>query len=359
MMICPRDEQDLSDVIKGSASPFAIQGGGTRAVGGIYGEGLSLAALSGITLYEPGALTMVAKAGTPLENIKAALAAENQMLAFEPMDHRPLLGTVGAPTLGGVYATNTSGPRRVQVGAMRDFALGIRFVDGMGHVIKNGGRVMKNVTGYDMVKMMAGTWGTYGVMTEVALKVLPRPEMALTLRLEASVKEGVAALCAALASPYDVSGAAWMDGTAYVRLEGFDASVRYRAGKLQGHLQAFGALDETQANPWADIRDAKPFCGMEGDIWKISVKPTDGPKVVDALPGKAILDWGGGLVWALVPGGTDVRGALSGLKGHATCVKGIGNGPKFAPQGPAIDAITAGLKQKFDPRGILNPGRMG
>ncbi|WP_295316268.1 FAD-binding protein, partial [Roseobacter sp.] len=167
----PENEAALAEMIRSANGPLTVTGGGTRGMTG-DGETLETGALSGISLYEPGALTIVAGAGTPLADVHTALAAENQRLAFEPMDHRPLLGTTGEPTLGGVIAANVSGPRRIQGGAARDYALGVRFVDGAGNIVKNGGRVMKNVTGYDLVKLMCGSCGTLGVLSEVALKVL-------------------------------------------------------------------------------------------------------------------------------------------------------------------------------------------
>ncbi|MBS4010810.1 MAG: FAD-binding protein, partial [Roseovarius sp.] len=205
----PKTEADLAEIIRGAEGPLRIEGGGTRPIGALSnGARLSTAGLRGITLYEPGALTLVAQAGTPLAEIEAALDAEGQRLAFEPMDHRGLLGTQGTPTIGGVVAANVSGPRRIQAGACRDFLLGVRFVDGRGQIVKNGGRVMKNVTGYDLVKLMAGSYGTLGVLTEVALKVLPRPRSMGMLRIEGlSDAVAVTALCRALASPYEVTGA--------------------------------------------------------------------------------------------------------------------------------------------------------
>ena len=187
-MIRPETEAELAGVIRDARRPFRIQGGGTRSVGGtgsgpVAGDVLDMSGLSGVTFYDPGALTMVAQAGTPLAEIETVLAAEGQHLAFEPPDHRPLLGTTGEPTIGGVVAGNISGPRRVRAGACRDFMLGVRFVDGHGALIRNGGRVMKNVTGYDLVRLMTGSWGTLGVLTEVAFKVLPKPEAAACLKI--------------------------------------------------------------------------------------------------------------------------------------------------------------------------------
>ncbi len=181
----PGTEEELSAIIAGAKAPLRIVGGGTRPVGRpVAGNILETSGIAGISLYEPGALTIVARAGTPLAEVEAALAVEGQRLAFEPADWRGLLGTTGEPTLGGMVAANVSGPRRVQAGACRDALLGVRFVDGTGAVVKNGGRVMKNVTGYDLVKLMAGAWGTLGVLTEVSLKVLPAPESVAVLVLE-------------------------------------------------------------------------------------------------------------------------------------------------------------------------------
>ena len=209
-MLTPTSELDLAGMVRDAAGPLRIVGGGTRDYGRVgTGEVLSVAGLSGITLYDPGALTLVAQAGTPLAVIEAALAGANQRLAFEPMDHRALLGTTGEPTLGGMVAANISGPRRVQAGAARDYLLGVRIVDGSGQIVKNGGRVMKNVTGLDLAKLMAGAHGTLGVLTEVAFKVLPQVAATSTLELRglADVR-AVAAMAAGLGSPFEVTGAA-------------------------------------------------------------------------------------------------------------------------------------------------------
>ena len=269
-MIRPETEAELAEVVAGATGPFRIIGGGTRDYGRPVAEtDLSVTGLSGITLYEPGALTMVARAGTSLAEIEAALGRENQRLPFEPMDHRALLGTTGEPTIGGVVAANVSGPRRVMVGAARDYVLGLRFVDGRGTVIRNGGRVMKNVTGYDLVKLMSGAFGTLGVLSEVSLKVMPKVEIQLCLRIEGlNAKQAVAAMSAALGSPFEVSGAAQdLDGAVVLRLEGFDASVRYRADKLTQVLAGFGTVeildDQAQCDTlWRDIRDARGFTSI-------------------------------------------------------------------------------------------------
>ena len=205
----PETEAELAEMVTGLTEPVRVLGGGTRGIAGPQAA-LVTTGLTGVTLYEPGALTLVARAGTPLAEVEAALDAEGQRLAFEPMDHRGLLETGGEPTIGGVVAANVSGPRRVQAGACRDFALGVRFVDGRGQVLKNGGRVMKNVTGYDLVKLMAGSWGTLGVLTEVSLKVLPKAETTETISVQVpDAGTAIRVLSAGLGSPYEVTAAAF------------------------------------------------------------------------------------------------------------------------------------------------------
>ncbi|WP_424940671.1 glycolate oxidase subunit GlcE [Aliiroseovarius sp. S253] len=371
----PTSEQDLSDLIQAANGPIRIVGGGTRDIGApVDGTPVPTTGLSGVTLYEPGALTLVAQSGTPLAEIDELLSKEGQRLAFEPGDLRGLLGTKGASTIGGVVATNASGPRRIQVGAARDFCLGVRFVDGAGRVLKNGGRVMKNVTGYDLVKLMAGSWGTLGLMTEVSLKVMAIPEAEITLVGEGQTAEqAVESLSAALGSPFDVTGAAFADGKTFVRIEGLEASVSYRAAELaKGVLAGFEPVAGAgSSDVWTQIRDVSGFAGLEGAVWRVSVKPSDGPRLVAALEDlspRAIYDWGGGLVWLHVAdqadaGATRVRAELEKLGGHATLVRAPADVratvPVFQPEPAPIAALTAGLRQKFDPRGILNPGLMG
>ncbi|MGY6410505.1 MAG: FAD-binding protein [Alkalilacustris sp.] len=367
----PSTETELSEAIRGANGPLAIRGGGTRPVGRPgTGEALSTAGLAGVRLYEPGALTLVVGAGTPVAEVEALLAAEGQRLPFEPMDHRGLTGTEGTPTVGGMVAANASGPRRVQAGACRDSMIGVRFVDGSGAVIKNGGRVMKNVTGYDLVKLMAGSWGTLGVLTEVAFKLLPAPPAAATLRL-AGLEDGAAvkAMASALTSPFEVSGAAHLPGQGtFLRLEGLEAQVAYRAGRLVERLAPFGAVEverdpQAVAATWAGIRDVAAFHGAPGDVWRVSVKPSDGPAVAARAGAEAVqYDWGGGLVWLRVPEGTDLRARLGDLPGHATLVRASAETrarlQPFHPEPAPVAALSSALRAKFDPRGILNPGLM-
>jgi len=373
----PDNEANLAEMIRGVQGPVRIRGGGTRPVGFVAeSDLLDLSGLSGITLYEPGALTMVAQAGTPLAEIEAALSAEGQRLAFEPMDHRGLLSTKGTPTIGGVVAANVSGPRRIRVGAARDFLLGVRFVDGQGTVIKNGGRVMKNVTGYDLVKLLAGSYGTLGAMSEVSFKVLPKVESTGVVLINGlSDRDAVRALSQALGSPYEVSGAAHtprgIDGhsVTMIRLEGFENSVSYRLAEMQKLLDGFGETvverdPERTAAGWKWVRDVEAFYNQDGDVWRISVKPSDAPEVASRAEADGILyDWGGGLVWVLLPKGTDLRARLGEFGGHATLVRADDETKKllgtFHPEPTPLAAISAGLRAKFDPNGIFNPGLMG
>ncbi|MBY6202075.1 FAD-binding protein [Maritalea mobilis] len=362
-------------MVAAASGPLRIAGGGTRPIGRhVEGDTLSVARLSGVELYEPGALTLVVGAGTPVAEVERVLGEENQRLPFEPMDHRALLGTDGTPTIGGVVATNASGPRRIQAGACRDSLIGVRFVDGAGTRLKNGGRVMKNVTGYDLVKLMAGSHGTLGLLTEVSFKVLPAPAAQATVSLPGlSPAQAVEAMAVALGSPYEVSGAAHLpdaDGgpVTVLRLEGFADSVAYRSGKLGDALKRFGAAHvETGsaevAATWRAIRDVEAFAGTPGDVWRLSVKPSDGAEIAERTSGKVMFDWGGGLIWVLVPEGTDLRGRLGAFDGHATLVRASvetrAKLPVFQPEPEPLARLSRGLREKFDPRGILNPGLMG
>jgi glycolate oxidase FAD binding subunit len=365
----PETEAELADMIASASAPICVKGGGTRGVN-LNGDVLETGGLSGITLYEPGSLTLVAQAGTPLAEIEAALDAEGQRLAFEPMDHRGLMGTSGAPTIGGVVAANVSGPRRVSVGACRDFMLGVRYVDGTGTIVKNGGRVMKNVTGYDLVKLMSGSWGTLGVLSEVSLKVLPKPETAAcVLIVGLSDADAVRAMAKALGSPFEVSGAAHIPvgldshPVTMLRVEGFAGSVAYRADQIAA---LFGGLAvrverdaEAVAKGWRWVRDVEAFQGQPGDVWRVSCTPSEAAVLAAKVGAEALLyDWGGGLIWARVAEGTDVRARLSTFDGHATLVRGTGQ-TKFQPEPGPIAALSRGLRQKFDPKGILNTGLMG
>lgn len=353
----PVTEAELAEAVAGASGPLLVRGGGTRTIGNAVGEVLETGGLSGVELYEPGALTLVAKAGTSVAEVERVLAADRQRLAFEVPDLRGLLGREGLSTIGGVLAANASGPRRVQVGAARDAALGVRFVDGTGAVVKNGGRVMKNVTGYDLVKLLAGSRGTLGVLSEVSFKVQALPEAEATLVIEGLADAaGLAALRAALGSPFDVSGVARHSGRSLVRVEGMAGSVGYRLGRLRDLVGGDATEGESSARLWREVRDVVPLQGRPGEVWRIATLPTAAADVVARLGGEALWDWGGGLIWLLLePGrGAEVAAAVAG-RGHATLVRGEG-GPAFPSEAPEVAALVAGVKAKFDPRGILNRG---
>ncbi|MGU3494513.1 glycolate oxidase subunit GlcE [Xanthobacteraceae bacterium A53D] len=352
---------------------------------------LDLSGLSGVTLYEPEELILSAKGGTPLAEIEALLAANNQMLAFEPMDYGPLLGVAaGAGTFGGMVACNLAGPRRISHGAARDHALGARAVSGRAEAFKSGGRVVKNVTGYDLPRLLAGSYGTLAVISEMTMKVLPRPPMEETVVLPGVTPETAAkALSAAMGSSCEVSGAAYLPGplaarmpelkldapVVLLRLEGFEPSVRARRAMLIQVLMPFGGVEVVEPAAsrtlWAGVRDGLPFVGTGARaVWRISTAPAAGPALGAALArdlkGEFFCDWAGGLIWLLLPGeaseAAHVRAALAAHGGHATLVRATeaerAAVPVFQPLDSALAALTQRVKQSFDPAGILSPGRM-
>ena len=384
--LLPIDEREIADIVAVAAdrrTPLSVVGGGTRARLGRpmqTAATLSTAELRGVTLYEPTELVLAARAGTPLAEVTALLAGNNQRLAFEPMDHRALLGSGGEPTIGAVASANISGPRRIQAGAARDSLIGVRAVTGRGDRVKSGGRVMKNVTGYDLVKFLAGSWGTLAVLTEVTFKVQPAPETEATLVIPGlGDREAVAALSAALGSPWSVTGAAHIPAgkasRTCVRIEGFAPSVAERIERLRS-LPGFataGMLDAMQsAAMWQAVRDLDVLMlPPEAPVWRISVRPADAPGVVDAVRQvydcRVLYDWGGGLVWVAGGQGRDggaavVRGAAGAVGGHATLVRASEDlrhaVDVFQPLAAPVMDLTRRLKASFDPSGILNPGRM-
>jgi len=358
---------------------------------------LDLAGLTGITLYEPEELVLSARAGTPLAEIEDLLDAKAQQLAFEPMDYGPLFGLPARQaTIGGVLAANLSGPRRIRAGAARDHFLGFTAVSGRGETFKSGGRVVKNVTGYDLCKLLAGSWGTLAAMTDVTIKTLPRPETeASVLVLGLEPARAAEAMAAAMGSPGDVSGAAHLSAELAVRasdalalghsvtalrLEGVAPSVAHRKGALQDLLKPFGvmaSLNEAQSRDfWRAIRDVVPFAADgplgERHVWRISTAPMQGAAATRLIARAAadaafLFDWAGGLVWAaLAPsedaGAAAVRGAVDATGGHATLIRApaalraaVG---AFMPQPGGLAALQKRVKEGFDPHGVLGPGRM-
>ncbi|GEL39820.1 2-hydroxy-acid oxidase [Methylorubrum extorquens] len=387
----PASEQEAAAIVAqaaGRSEPLRLVGGGTKAALGRPPQDeatLAATGLTGITLYEPAEMVVAARAGTPLAEVEALLAGRGQMLPFEPMDHRPLLGSTGEPTFGAVAAANNSGPRRINAGAARDSLIGVRFVNGRGQPIKSGGRVMKNVTGLDLVKLMAGSWGTLGLLTEVTFKVLPVQEQVATLvLLGLSDAAAVEALATALGSPFELTGAAhWPAGIGgseprtLMRVEGFAKSVDYRLGELRRLLRRYGAAQVVEGDEsaalWRAVRDATPLAEpREAAIWRISTAPTRGPAVTAAIAAERaarwFYDWGGGLIWLATDASDDagaavIRAAVKAAgSGHATLVRAPENlraaVPVFEPLPEPLMRITAGIKAAHDPAGIFNPGRM-
>ncbi len=448
----PQSEAEIGDLVREARSQAAslrIQGGGTRMALGRPTQNailLSTEALSGITLYEPSEMVIGAKAGTPIEEIEQALAEKGQMLAFEPADYRLLYGTMfsslardasgkpgttfphpapGRPTIGAVAAGNISGPRRIWAGACRDSLIGVRFVNGMGETVKSGGRVMKNVTGLDLVKLQCGAWGTLGILTEVIFKVVPKPETVATLVL-AGLDDAAAikVMAAAVTSPFEITGAAHLPATTkssevvsgsrkdfvvekngvggdgartYLRIEGFAASVDYRAAELGRLLAPYGMLSRlggtVGASVWTAIRDCAPLIARssevdtgshedlaskkknieprEAAIWRMSVKPSEAAKAVAAIRAsrdiRAYYDWGGGLIWLATEASDDagaevIRMAAKAAKGYATLMRAPDAVravvPVFEPEPAPVAALTRRIKASVDPNRLINPGLM-
>ncbi len=392
-VLAPATEEEVAAAVAAAAAagePLAVEGNGTKRAllrPVQAARTLSLRNLSGITLYRPQELILSARAGTPLPEVEAALAERGQHLIAEPPDPRGLFGGEAPATIGGVVAANLSGPRRVAWGAMRDHVMGLRAVNGRGEVFRSGGRVLKNVTGLDLCKLLTGAHGTLGVLTEITLKVLPAPEAVGTVAVRVpDLAAGVRALSAGLGSPYGLSGAALLpEGApeqglegplAVLRIEEFAESVAYRTARLRDDLAAHGAatlLDAAASRAlWRAVRDVAPLLGAapEEAGWRVSVRPTAGPRAAvalrEAFGAKLLLDWGGGLVWAAGPATPEALAAVVAAAAAAAGTFTLFRAPEplraavaVLPEEPvALAGIGRRVKAVMDPAGVLNPGRM-
>ncbi len=400
-----RDAADVEQAVRAaiaSEQPLEIIGHGSRrAIGQPMATNalLDLSALNAVTAYEPNELIVTVQAGAPLADVQSLIDSKNQQFAFEPMNISRLLGTPEIGTIGGMIGAGLAGPRRIKAGGARDHLLGAHAVSGFGDSFKAGGRVVKNVTGYDLCKLLAGSWGTLAVMTEVTLKVMPRPESERTLVLR-GLDDVTAnrAMTLALGSPFDVSGAAHVPNSAFrtgadelgdleyqgqavtlLRLEGITASAVHRAAALAAILKPFGTVetleDAASAAAWSSIRDVAPFAagGPLGawPVWRIVCPPASGGALGQALArdtgGDVIYDWGGGLIWAALPPRADAQATLvrqraNAAGGHAMLLRAPDevrrNVEVFHPQPAGLAALGERVRRSFDPKNILNRGRM-
>jgi glycolate oxidase FAD binding subunit len=400
-----RDAGDVEAVVRAAIAneqPLEIIGHGSRrAIGQPMATNavLDLSALNAVISYEPNELIITVEAGAPLADVMSLIDSKNQQFAFEPMDTAPLLGVVDPGTVAGMIAAGLAGPRRIKAGGARDHLLGAHAVSGFGDSFKTGGKVVKNVTGYDLCKLLAGSWGTLAVMTEVTLKVMPRPEAERTLVLR-GLDELAAnrAMTAALGSPFDVSAAAHVPPSTLrvevsgldrldspraaitlIRLEGILASARHRASSLAKTLEPFGKVeiveDAASAHAWQAIRDVMPFAsnGPLGawPVWRIVCPPASGGALGQTLAretgGDVIYDWGGGLIWAALPPRADaqagvVRPRVDAAGGHAMLLRAAEDVRRhvdvFHPQPGGLAGLSERVRQSFDPKRVLNRSRM-
>jgi glycolate oxidase FAD binding subunit len=400
-----RDAADVEAAVRAaiaSEQPLEIIGHGSkRSIGQPIATNalLDLSALNAVTSYEPNELILTVQAGAPFTDVLSLLDTKNQQFSFEPMNTSRLLGTPDVGTIGGTISAGLAGPRRIQAGGARDHLLGVHAVSGFGESFKAGGRVVKNVTGYDVCKLITGAWGTLAVMTEVTLKVMPRAEAERTLILRGL--DDIAAnrvMTAALGSPYDISGAAHLPGSALrtvqgplgeitaedqsatlIRLEGITASASSRAASLSKLLQSYGTAeiieDSQSAVLWADIRDVVPFAASGPramwPVWRIVCPPASGGKLGQEIAkrsqGEVVYDWGGGFIWAALPPSADAQAAqlrklVDAAGGHATLIRASEDVRRaidvFHPQAPGVAALGDRVRKSFDPKSILNRGRM-
>jgi len=385
----PRDVQHIVEWALGEGKRLRIEGRGSKRALHAASEPaqlVSLRRLAGVIEYQPEELVLTARAGTRIADIEALLAQRNQMLAFEPPDLGAILGGADNDgSLGGTIACNLAGPRRISAGAARDHFLGFQATNGRGERFKSGGKVVKNVTGYDLSKLLAGSRGTLAILDEVTIKVMPAPEATGTLLVPcAADAEAIALLCRAMGSAHDVSGAAYLpasvaarslvdelrrpgSGMTALRVEGVTPSVQARLAALE---QAFGGgrskmLDTLESRRlWRELRDARPlWAGTPSaarELWRLSVPPAAGAEVVARLRAgtaaiEPIYDWSGGLIWLSMAtdagNGEAIRAAVSACGGHCTPIRA--SSERHTDTTGPIAKLSQRIRESFDPRGIF------
>lgn len=367
---------DLIRDARAAGRKLAIQGGGSKAGFGAPTDAtpLDMRAFTGIVDYDPAELVLTVRAGTPLVEVEAALATQGQMLAFEPWDHGPLFGaSAGAATIGGIIAAGVAGPRRLSAGGARDHLLGFTAVSGKGERFVAGGRVVKNVTGFDMAKLMAGSWGRLAAMTELSIKVLPRPRDSVTLAAEGlSAAAAQALMLDALGTPASLAAAAHLPAGStglaltLLRLEGFGPSVAARCGALIRQFVALRRLSETDASAcWQAVRTAAPLDGAM--LWRVHLPASAASLLADwleAAGARWLIDWGGSLLWTDWPGDpATLRDHIAALGGHAALVRAPADVrmrvPAQHPSAPGVAALEARVRRAFDLDGVFETGRFG
>ena len=362
----PRTLDDLARIVGAAAADgrkLELKGGGSKAEVGAprQAQVVDMTSFSGILDYDPAELVLTAGAATPLAEIQAAVAERGQMLAFEPFDHGPMFGRPeGAATLGGVIAAGVSGSRRLSRGPARDHLLGFKAVSGRGEVFVGGGKVVKNVTGYDLCKLVAGSWGRLAALTEVTLKVLPRPQVQRSLEVRGlEPAQAVELMSRALGSQADVAAAAHAPGQTVIRLEGVGPSVEARIHLIRemgGRLLA----EDRAERFWAGLRHPMPKAEI---LWRISVPPSRAPELLNSLDGEWRMDWAGGLVWSAPTDATGegIRRAAEAVGGHAMLMRAPealrAAVPTLHPAAPGVAALEERVRRAFDPAGVFETGR--
>lgn len=376
----PLSAPELAQYVRQAAATgetLGIIGGGTRGpMPQDASQIVSTSGLSGITFYEQSEMVIGARAGTPLADVEKVLAEKGQMLAFEPMDHRALMATRGKPTIGAVAACNIPGPRRVSAGAARDHLIGIEMVNGRGEIIRSGGRVMKNVTGLDLVKLNAGAQGSLGILTEVIFKLMPIRERSLTLCWHGlDEADAIALMSQAMGTPFEIDAAAHIPdygeeqgARTLLRLEGFAPSCNYRFKQLARLFAHHGQPETIEGEKaralWRMVANAEPFTSLYfAHVLRVHIAVSKAPHLIEHASGQGVrtlMDWSGGLVWLGLEPDADIalwRQQIAALGGHARLVRTneIGAVALTAPD-EKIAGLMSGIKQAFDPAGIFNPG---